>query len=416
MAATNRWKNRRRRRTHTSAKCPLDEEFLVKFLRGRKYRVEEAFENIRKYFRARLEHPDIFENLLPSRIMFDAIFHQNKLLTLLKKPDSLGRRILLVKFGAWNPTVCSLNEYIRANLVVSECGLLNQMAQIAGVVGVADLDGLTMSHLLYYTPSEMKKIIKLIQECYPLRIKGVYVVNNPALFELLFAVAKLFLKPKLLKRFRIIGRDYEKLHELIPRDRLPEEYGGTLDPFDYDDYERNLRSQENYFVELAQSDLRCPSDDAFLVKFLRARKHCMEEAFGTIQKYFRVRELHRDIFQDLLPSKVMFDALVRQSKVITLLEEQDYLGRLVGILKSAPAELGAKGVIASGVIAGRTSSRRYPSSQEFGARALGRRTSTESNPGLPDHTAVHSEGRHDSLFRDLPGPPETGDARRSARE
>ncbi|XP_040076764.2 alpha-tocopherol transfer protein-like [Ixodes scapularis] len=244
--------------------CPLDEEFLVKFLRGRKYRVEEAFENIRKYFRVRLEHADIFDNLLPSRIMFDAIFHQNKLVTLLKKPDSLGRGILLAKFGAWNPTVCPLNEYIRANLVVSECGLLNKMAQIAGVVGVADLDGLKMSHLLYYTPSEIKKIIKLIQvsspfcmqECYPLRIKGIYVVNNPAFFELLFAVAKLFLKPKLLKRVRFIGRDYEKLHELIPRDRLPEEYGGTLDPFDYEDYERSLRSQEKYFVQLARYGYR----------------------------------------------------------------------------------------------------------------------------------------------------------------
>ncbi|KAG0416505.1 hypothetical protein HPB47_006351 [Ixodes persulcatus] len=105
----------------------------------------------------------------------------------------------------------------------------------------------------------------------------------------------------------------------------------------------------------------------------------------------------------------------------------------------APADLRARGVIASGVIAGRTSSRRYPSSQEFGARALGRRTSTgsadadcqsqgnhergviagrtssrrvstrcpEFNPGLPDHTAVHSEGRLDSPWRDLPGPPET---------
>ncbi|KAG0429924.1 hypothetical protein HPB47_023165, partial [Ixodes persulcatus] len=50
--------------------------------------------------------------------------------------------------------------------------------------------------------------------------------------------------------------------------------------------------------------------------------------------------------------------------------------------------------------------------EEFGARALGRRTST----GLPDHTAVHSEGRPDSLSRGLPGPPETGDARRSASD
>ncbi|KAG0428493.1 hypothetical protein HPB47_024516 [Ixodes persulcatus] len=83
-----------------------------------------------------------------------------------------------------------------------------------------------------------------------------------------------------------------------------------------------------------------------------------------------------------------------------------------GNVPAAPADLRAEGVIASGVIAGRTSSRRYPPSQEFGARALGSRTST----GLPDHTAVHSEGRPDSPLRDLPGPPETGDARRSARE
>ncbi|CAN8003237.1 unnamed protein product [Ixodes pacificus] len=232
--------------------CPLDEEFLVKFLRGRKYRVNEAFENIRKYFRVRLEHTDMFDNLLPSRIMFDAILRQKKLVTILKKPDTLGRRILVVKYGAWDPEVCPLNEYFRAGMVVAECGLLDQMAQIAGVVGVADLEGLKLSHLLYYTPSEIRKLIKLVQECFPVRLKGVYIVNNPALFEPLFAVAKLFLKTKLLTRFRFIGRDYEKLHKLIPRDRLPEEYGGTLDPFDYDDYERSLRSQENYFVELGR--------------------------------------------------------------------------------------------------------------------------------------------------------------------
>ncbi|XP_042142474.1 alpha-tocopherol transfer protein-like isoform X2 [Ixodes scapularis] len=210
---------RKRLAEEPELQCPLDEEFLVKFLRGRKYRVEEAFENIRKYFRVRMDHADIFDNLLPSRIMFDTIFHQKKLVTILKKPDSLGRRILLVKFGAWDPQVCPLNEYFRAGIVVLECGLLNQMAQIAGVVGVADLDGLKISHLLYFTPSEIRKLIKLVQ-------------------------------------FRFIGRDYEKLHKLIPRDRLPEEYGGTLEPFDYEDYERSLRSQENYFVELGRYGYR----------------------------------------------------------------------------------------------------------------------------------------------------------------
>ncbi|KAM7293410.1 alpha-tocopherol transfer protein-like [Ixodes scapularis] len=87
-------------------------------------------------------------------------------------------------------------------------------------------------------------------ECYPVRLRGIYVVNNPPVFQLLYALVKLVLKPKLQRRIHIIGRDYQKLHKLIPRERLPEEYDGTLEKYDYDDLERKLLSQENFFVEL----------------------------------------------------------------------------------------------------------------------------------------------------------------------
>uniref|UniRef100_V5HKT9 Putative tocopherol alpha transfer protein n=1 Tax=Ixodes ricinus TaxID=34613 RepID=V5HKT9_IXORI len=184
--------------------CPLDEEFLVKFLRGRKYRVEEAFENIR----------------------------------------------------VWNPGVCSLNEFFRAVIVGTEYCLLDQRFQIAGVVAVVDLEGLNFSHLLHYTPKELRKTIKLGQECYPLRIKGIYFVNNPQVFQLMYAVVKLFLNAKLIKRVHFIGHDYDQLHELVPRELLPEEYGGTLDNYDYDEFERDLLSTDTFFVELGKHGYR----------------------------------------------------------------------------------------------------------------------------------------------------------------
>ncbi|KAM7292746.1 putative Sec14 cytosolic factor [Ixodes scapularis] len=281
-------------------KCPLDEEFLVKFLRGRKYRVEEAFEIIRKYFRVRLEYTDIFDNLLPSRIMFDAIFRQHKLLTLLKKPDPQGRRITLFKLGVWNPGVCSLNEFFRAVIVGAEYCLLDQRFQIAGVVAVVDLEGLNFSHLLHYTPKELRKTVKLGQECYPLRIKGIYLVNNPEVFQLIYAVVKLFLNAKIIKRVHFIGRDYNQLHKLVPRELLPEEYGGTLDNYDYDEFERALLSTDTFLWSSANmatgrgkrrksrlDSKRCPLDEEFLVKFLRGRKYRVEEAFEIIRKYFR---------------------------------------------------------------------------------------------------------------------------------
>ncbi|CAN7949464.1 unnamed protein product [Ixodes pacificus] len=92
-----------------------------------------------------------------------------------------------------------------------------------------------------------------------------------------------------------------------------------------------VRELRNLIKE--EPDLRCPSDDAFLVKFLRARKYHVEEAFSTIRKYFRVRKLHQDIFEDLRPSRVMFDAVFRRNKLAVVLDERDDLGRLVSILK-----------------------------------------------------------------------------------
>ncbi|KAM7292879.1 hypothetical protein ISCGN_026014 [Ixodes scapularis] len=183
-------------------KCPSDDAFLVKFLRARKYRVEEAFCTIRKYFRVRQVHRNIFDDLRPSQIMFNAVFHQNKLVTILDERDHLGRLVAILKLGAWKPHMCPLDELFRAGVLVGEYILLSETTQVAGVVAVVDLEGLNFELFRHYTPSVVRKLIELAQECYPIRIKGVYITNNPPIFELIYSAAKLFLKPKLVDRVR----------------------------------------------------------------------------------------------------------------------------------------------------------------------------------------------------------------------
>ncbi|XP_029848337.2 alpha-tocopherol transfer protein-like [Ixodes scapularis] len=235
-----------------SLQCPLDEEFLVKFLRGRKYRVVDTLEVIRKYFQVRLEYTDIFDNLLPSRIMFDTIYRRHRVVAVLKEPDSLGRLIVVARLGVWNPSLCSMTELFRAIVLVAEYSLLDPKTQITGIVAVVDLEGLHFTHMLHYTVSEIKKAIKLTQECYPVRIRGIYIINNPPVFELFQPALKLFMKPKLFEKIHFIGRDYDQLYQLVPRERLPEEYGGTMAKFDYDEFEKTLSSAENFFLELGQ--------------------------------------------------------------------------------------------------------------------------------------------------------------------
>ncbi|CAN7947609.1 unnamed protein product, partial [Ixodes pacificus] len=144
-------------------KCQVDEEFLVKFLRSRKFRVQDTFKIIRNYFQARTEYKEIFEDLVPSHIKFHEVLRKNKLITILKECDPHGRGIIMFKFGAWNPSICTLDEFFRASIVTVEYFLLDERFQIAGVVIVVDESGLSLAHFRYYTPFEIRKFVKLIQ-------------------------------------------------------------------------------------------------------------------------------------------------------------------------------------------------------------------------------------------------------------
>ncbi|KAL1430459.1 hypothetical protein MTO96_014904 [Rhipicephalus appendiculatus] len=236
--------------------CPTDEEFLVKFLRARKYDVEEALKNIRKYFRVKQETREMFDNLNPYSVPFDATCREHRLVTVSRQRDSLGRGVVLLRLGAWNSRMCSLIDYFRVSLVQVEWLLFQQDVQIRGVVFVLDFKGLSVYHITQYTPYFMSKLLYLMQDCYPIRVKALYVTHNPALFDILFAAAKRFMKPKLLQRVRLLGHDLEKLHSLLPADVIPQEAGGTHELYDYDKLEKDLQSKAKFFDDISRYGYR----------------------------------------------------------------------------------------------------------------------------------------------------------------
>lgn len=234
----------------SSLDCPMEDEFLCKFLRARKYDVDDAFKNVHKYFRVKQETPEMFENLTPYTIHFQKICRENRLVMVSRLRDPLGRGVVVLRIGAWNSTICTLNEFFRAGLVQVEWLLLHQDVQIRGVVFVLDFKGLGVYHITQYTPAVIKKLLYMMQDCYPLRVKALYVVNNPALFDILFTASKRFMKPKLLKRVHLLGHDTEKLHSMLPSDVIPEDAGGTQGAYDYDKLEKDLQSKAKFFDEI----------------------------------------------------------------------------------------------------------------------------------------------------------------------
>ncbi|XP_050039171.2 alpha-tocopherol transfer protein-like isoform X2 [Dermacentor andersoni] len=239
-----------------SLNCPTDDDFLVKFLRARKYDTQSAFENVNKYFKVRRDRPELFEELTPSCIPFDVVCRKHRLLTVSRHTDPLGRMVLLTKIGSWNSDICSLNDYFRVGLALCECFLLRQDCQIRGIVVIVDVKGLNVYHLPYYTPSVIRTLVSLIQECFPLRLKKIYIINNPPIFDFLFAIAKTFLKAKLAKRIRLFGYNLTEFHQRVPDDVISKEHEGTNGSFDYDQLERELKTAENFFQALSSYGYR----------------------------------------------------------------------------------------------------------------------------------------------------------------
>lgn len=230
--------------------CPTDDAFLIKFLRARKCDTQAAFENVKKYFKVRMKHPEMFKDLTPSSVPFDAVCRKHRLITVSRHRDPMGRTVALVRTGAWNTDICTVNDFFRVGLVIAEHLLLQEDFINRGVVLIFDVKGLSLYHLAHYTPSVIRTLVTFMQDCLPVRLKGIYVINNPAVFDLLFGIAKTFLKAKLIKRTRLLGYDVEELHQIMPNDVIPEEHGGTNESYDFDAFEKELESEEEFFQKL----------------------------------------------------------------------------------------------------------------------------------------------------------------------
>lgn len=228
-------------------RVPPDDDFLLMFLRTRKYKAHNALETIRRYFRARKNMPEYFEELTTSSSLYRTVFHDHKLITYANERDPQGRVTSVTKYGAWSSNICSIAELLRCGLWAMECHLLDEETQIRGFVAMIDLKGFGAQHLTQLTPWFLRRVISIAQDSLPVRLKGIYFLNTPAVFQVVYTIAKPFLSAKLKSRLHFIGSDLSELCGVIPSELLPEDFGGTMNDFDYDRQESFFNKKASYF-------------------------------------------------------------------------------------------------------------------------------------------------------------------------
>ncbi|XP_057672830.1 retinaldehyde-binding protein 1 isoform X3 [Diorhabda carinulata] len=209
-------------------KVPLDNDlWLVRFLRPCKFYPESARDLIKRYYKFKVTHADVYDGLMPSKEK--NIFEQN-ILTVQPNRDQFGRRILIIELGKkWKTDEVTLDEVYKGCVLFLEAAMLEPETQVCGAIVIFDMLGLTLSQTTKFTPGFAKRIVDWLQDSMPLRLKNIHIVNQPYIFKIVFAFFKPFLREKLRSRIIFHGTDRKSLQQYISPKCLPECYGGTLD-------------------------------------------------------------------------------------------------------------------------------------------------------------------------------------------
>ncbi|KAF0758894.1 clavesin-2-like [Aphis craccivora] len=177
-------------------KSRMDDAFMLKFLRARKFKVNKAFK--------------------------------------------------LVVHGM------SIEDVFKINLMILEVISEHPDTQLAGIVAIADFTGFKwLKHYQYLSPYYAKKSAEVVQDSFPLRFQGFHFINEPLYLYTVYSIIKPFLKEKIRCRVHFHGNNFDSLHKYIAPSKLPTYYGGNLE-FDPITWVQQLLSKEQYLKELEQ--------------------------------------------------------------------------------------------------------------------------------------------------------------------
>ncbi|CAL1540188.1 unnamed protein product [Lymnaea stagnalis] len=223
-----------------------DFNFLLAFLRARKFDQERTFQLLKNYYEIRRTEPEIFDDLKPSRIkhiLDDGLFE------ILKERDSEGCKVVILRPGNWDPDRFPVAEIPRADFLLFSKLVEDEITQVNGIHFIINLEGMTMKHVSHFGPALAKKVMQILQDVVPLRLKRIDYVNEPTFFDIVFSIVKQFMKEKLTKRIVLNGSEFDKLHQSIKPIYLPTDLGGTQKPHKDQEVIKALLASESRFIE-----------------------------------------------------------------------------------------------------------------------------------------------------------------------
>lgn len=174
-----------------------DDDFLIRFLRSRKYNKDRAFDLLLNYSLFRRKHQSFFKTLKVSCLR--PVF-EDGLPMVSPLRDQLGRNIVYFFSGNWNTSLYTFEDILRALLLTIEYLIESERTQLFGVVLVIDFTGWKLADAQLIKKQHLLDAINVFQNCFPARFKGVHLINQPWYVRMMLAFVTPSLKRKSANR------------------------------------------------------------------------------------------------------------------------------------------------------------------------------------------------------------------------
>ncbi|XP_055603784.1 clavesin-2-like, partial [Uranotaenia lowii] len=207
-------------------KCRTDANFLLRFLRFRKFSIPQAQEAIEKYLVMRQTFPKWFQKLDCNEQLMRSAIDDGVLIPL--GQDEEGRQVIWAHFGNFDVEKMDPIAEFRYTMMFMEMMLEDEEFQIAGVRGWVDYSNSTMKHYGIWGISDMKLLMEAVNHMIPFRIRGIHGVKLPKYAVAIANLCLSFASPKLKSRISCHSTvlDSKKHFE---QSLWPREYGGLVD-------------------------------------------------------------------------------------------------------------------------------------------------------------------------------------------
>ncbi|KAI8115204.1 Alpha-tocopherol transfer protein [Lucilia cuprina] len=201
--------------------------FLSKFLFYSNWDVERAFENIRRYYDFKAEHPKWLAHHTVE--YFRGQFLDIKAKFLMPTPDKMGRPIVIFKsVDCFNKYPNYLQDLIEMDDLVFESLLLIPQVQERGITIIFDINGITRNFLPMLSP-RLGRLINEKNKVLPFSQRYIHIIQSGFLMNAASSMIMPFLSRDFKEHiFTHDGKNFNKLRDMIGYEYLPAEYGGPI--------------------------------------------------------------------------------------------------------------------------------------------------------------------------------------------